>query len=351
MDTVEVERANDPGYGSGGARTYDRYGEGDPRGGQFAPKGTSSSGRSPLTSGRPYVVKPKGGGGSGSTPRASSKFKTLGMGEDNDPAAVAEMQQLLTALGLGNLTSGTYDKDTEAAVMEAQRRLGVKKPNGKASKALINKMLAAYDLSPCVKRSDDLDPDDIERGHPYPGQRYRHGWIPVAAGASLDDLFGPAVTMDGDDNEWVDHEEVSHYDTRELIPGLNAELFDDGTVLLAVPSAEDPDRSHIVQYLASQEDANQLAEDVSWAMFRDTSDQGHRPPDPVNGLSDWKVSAPGDLGGGGIIVGFTPDGTVRVAFPDGNTGNVIAIDMTSSEARDFQAELERIASTDIEWTD
>ena len=187
----------------------------------------------------------------------------------------------------------------------------------------------------------------VIEGRPHPGQRFTHGWIPVA-GAVLDDLFGPATTMDGEDNEWVDHDEVSHYDTRELIPGLNAELFDDGTVLLTVPSVQQSDHSHVVQHLSSQDEANQLAEDVAWAMLRDSNDHGHRPPDPVNGLSDWKVSALGDPGGGGIVVGYTPDGTVRIAFPDGNTGNVIAIDLTGEEARDFQNELAQLAVTDIE---
>ena len=28
-------------------------------------------------------------------------------------------------------------------------------------------------------------PDPIVAGHPYPGQRYRHGWIPVGGGISL----------------------------------------------------------------------------------------------------------------------------------------------------------------------
>ena len=200
MDTTDIERAVESTGGAAGGRTYTRYGEGDPRGGQFAPKGTSGSGRSPLSDSRPYQIKQKaGGGGSAPTaPRASSKFKTLGLDEDNDPAAVADMQRLLTALGLGNLSSGVYDKDTEAAVMEAQRRLGVKKPNGKATKALVNKMLNAYDLSPCVQRSEDLDPDEVERGHPYPGQKYRHGWIPAAPAALLpadvvDDEYGAEI--------------------------------------------------------------------------------------------------------------------------------------------------------------
>ncbi len=63
------------------------------------------------------------------------------------------MQQLLTALGFGNINaSGEYDAQTEAAVKAVQARLGIKKPNGKANRGLVNKLLTAYDLSPCIQR-------------------------------------------------------------------------------------------------------------------------------------------------------------------------------------------------------
>ncbi len=159
----EIERANEGG-GSGSSRQYKRDAKGTSTGGQFTTGGaTSSSSRNPLAGSGTYTPKAKGGG-SGAKPTApsSSKFTTLAPGSDNDPQAVAEMQQLLTALGLGNLTSGTYDKDTENAVSEAQKRLGIK-PNGKANKALVNKMLNAYDLSPCIKRSEDPDDDALTR--------------------------------------------------------------------------------------------------------------------------------------------------------------------------------------------
>lgn len=134
-------------------RVYQRDPKGTTTGGQFTTgSATPTATQQPASTFTPYApTKTKGGGTAPAAPRASSKFKTLAPGEDNDPQAVAEMQQLLTALGLGNVTSGTYDQATQDAVSAAQTRLGIK-PNGKANRALVDKMLAAYDLSPCVKR-------------------------------------------------------------------------------------------------------------------------------------------------------------------------------------------------------
>jgi len=162
VDEGEIERANESG-GSGSARQYNRDAKGTTTGGQFT-AGSAQSSRTPLSSGRTYTPQSKGGGSSKTptAPAASSKFTTLAPGADNSPEAVAQMQQLLTALGFGNLTSGTYDKQTEAAVSAVQQRLGIK-PNGKANKSLINKMLNAFDLSPCIKRSDDGPVMQIER--------------------------------------------------------------------------------------------------------------------------------------------------------------------------------------------
>lgn len=111
----------------------------------------------------------KGGKGGGSSKSKSSLGKgPLGMGEDNDPAQVKELQSLLHDLGLfGGKPNGNYDRFTERAVMEAQRKLGVKKPNGKASSALIHKLMAAKALSPCIDRSRYADDEDIIRAE-YP---------------------------------------------------------------------------------------------------------------------------------------------------------------------------------------
>jgi hypothetical protein len=149
-------RATDPGYGGGG-RVYKRDPKGSETGGQFTANPAPVISRPPSPAYQ-AALNSIGKGGGGSAPKnagqpASSKFKTLAPGEANDPATVREMQQLLTALGFGPLNvTGEYDRATQNAVMAVQRRLGMKRPNGKASRALVNKLLAAYDLSPCIQR-------------------------------------------------------------------------------------------------------------------------------------------------------------------------------------------------------
>jgi putative peptidoglycan binding protein len=167
VTTVDtVSRANESG-GSGSARKYNRDPRGTTTGGQFTAGSAQTSSRTPLSNKGTYTPQgKKSGGGSGTqVAAASSKFTTLAPGQDNSPEAVAQLQQLLTALGLGNLTSGIYDDATANAIKAAQTKLGIK-PNGKANKSLVDKLLAVYDLSPCVKRSEDLDPSDLVRTDP-----------------------------------------------------------------------------------------------------------------------------------------------------------------------------------------
>jgi Putative peptidoglycan binding domain len=157
--TVDTTRATEPGYATGGGRTYVRDPKGSDTGGQFtaspAPvtgsyQGYKASGAVSRGTGRKTGVA-KAGPKAGLP--ASSRFKTLTADGDNDPAAVKEMQQLLTALGFGNINaSGVYDQATQDAVKAVQARLGMKKPNGNANRGLVNKLLTAYDLSPCVNR-------------------------------------------------------------------------------------------------------------------------------------------------------------------------------------------------------
>lgn len=147
-------RANESG-GSGSSRQYNRDPKGTSTGGQFTSGSATQSAANTPT--HIYGPRPKKGGGGGADPKAglpaSSRFKTLAPGADNDPAAVADMQRLLSALGFGNLNaSGEYDQATQDAVKAVQARLGMKKPNGRADKSLVNKLLTAYDLSPCVQR-------------------------------------------------------------------------------------------------------------------------------------------------------------------------------------------------------
>ncbi len=84
-------------------------------------------------------------------------------GGSNDPAAVKQLQGLLGILGLGQVpTNGEFDEATEAAVKAAQERLGLK-PTGRASTALVNKLLSAHALSPCIKRSEGVDEYELIR--------------------------------------------------------------------------------------------------------------------------------------------------------------------------------------------
>ena len=128
---------------------------GHPNGGQFIANPAPAQ-HTPITYGAISTGgHNKGGGGKGGSaaaakaPAASSKFTTLAPGQQNDVQAMTEMQQLLTALGFKTPVTGKYDQATLDAVRQVQGRLGIKQ-DGKANRALVDKMLAAYDLSPCV---------------------------------------------------------------------------------------------------------------------------------------------------------------------------------------------------------
>lgn len=150
---------------------------------------------------------------------SSSRFKTLAPGEDNDTATVKEMQQLLSALGMGNLkVDGDYGANTTAAVKAAQRRLGLK-PTGKASKALVNKLLNAYDLSPCIKRSEDPDPDDITRAD-QPDE---------PEDEPMFEALRAAVEMDDD---------TAESELRELLAGCSDDDIDELAALAEMDMAE-----------------------------------------------------------------------------------------------------------------
>lgn len=148
------ERATDPGYGSGGQRTYRRDPKGTSTGGQFTSNPAAAQ-RTPTGAyAAALAMLGRGSGNAAKAPTAPSastrKFKTLAPGEDNDPQAVNELQRLLGALGIPIGFSGVYDDATVEAIKQVQRKLGMKNPNGRASRSLVNQMLAAYDLSPCL---------------------------------------------------------------------------------------------------------------------------------------------------------------------------------------------------------
>lgn len=235
----DVARANEGG-GSGSSRQYDRDPKGTTTGGRFT-AGSAQQSASSSSSPRPIYAPQSKGGGGGKTPTApaaSSKFTTLAPGADNNPEAVAQMQQLLTALGFGNLSSGVYDKQTEDAISAVQQRLGIK-PNGKANKSLVNKMLNAFDLSPCIKRSDDSPVLQIERRRSYAGQKYRHGWIPASPLALLspqdvDDEYGTEIDA-------VDFGDACRIVARQHGVTIESERGAD-VAIHSTPSAEDADR-------------------------------------------------------------------------------------------------------------
>jgi peptidoglycan hydrolase-like protein with peptidoglycan-binding domain len=80
--------------------------------------------------------------------------RTLRSGTEG--ADVRDLQRLMSALGIETDDDGKFGPKTAESVKEIQKRLGLK-PTGTASKALVNKMLNAYDLSPCIKRSAQYD--------------------------------------------------------------------------------------------------------------------------------------------------------------------------------------------------
>jgi 2'-5' RNA ligase len=93
--------------------------------------------------------------------RTVAKRRTLlpgeGVGRKGGDPDVRGLQQALNALGLANLRpNGVFGDNTEAAVMEAQKRLGLR-PNGHVSSSLLRKLNDASKLSNCAQRSQPLD--------------------------------------------------------------------------------------------------------------------------------------------------------------------------------------------------
>lgn len=154
-----------------------------PQGGQFVPKDAAKKapaashgppkrppprqrtgpGQKPTTTKPPHPTKgqtvdkynPKAGD------RSHPKRRTLlpgeGVGRKGGDPDVRGLQQALNTLGLANLRpNGVYGDATEAAVMEAQKRLGLR-PNGRVSSSLLRKLGDAAKLSNCAQRSEPAD--------------------------------------------------------------------------------------------------------------------------------------------------------------------------------------------------
>jgi len=106
---------------------------------------------------RDAVERDRAKKGKQTTGKAKSSTQSMGsksgLSRGDSGNDVRELQRLLSALGVKVNANGTYDAATENAVKEIQRKLGIKRPTGKASRTLINKMLAAHDLSPCIDKS------------------------------------------------------------------------------------------------------------------------------------------------------------------------------------------------------
>lgn len=161
MDLPELDRARtaEESGGGGGGRTYKRD-----EGGQFSTSDTNDGpgGRGSKPTQHP-TTKPNAKPTYKPITPVKSHKGPMKVGGDNDPQQVKQLQALLGVLGLGTPpTNGQFDQATADAVMEAQRRLGLK-PNGRASTALLNKLISAHALSPCVQRSTTNHEFDILR--------------------------------------------------------------------------------------------------------------------------------------------------------------------------------------------
>lgn len=137
--------------GSGDQSKHPHGSAGSGHGGQFVKNNSGGS--------KPKAVAPK------ATPKAAAKpgapqqhgvlpppttSRTMKLGQSGDD--VRNLQYAMGLLGFQVPQDGTFDAHTQAAVAQAQQRLGIK-PNGHASASLLRKMQDAVRLSPCVKES------------------------------------------------------------------------------------------------------------------------------------------------------------------------------------------------------
>jgi len=143
---------------------------GSPKGGQFAkkghkpPAGTKQPPKRREPARKPAAHKaPVHQGGHGkpaghsaskpATHTATGRLPNLKQGANNNPARVKQLQALIAELKLGKVAvDGQYGQDTEDAVKDIQRKLGLK-PTGRASNALVRRLHDAHALSPCVGKS------------------------------------------------------------------------------------------------------------------------------------------------------------------------------------------------------
>lgn len=136
--------------------------------GQRKPPARGNPGKPPVkpSAKKPAPGKPKPKTAAGLTEPATPRRLKLG----DTGADVQRLQTLLRGLGIdAHLNAdGTFSDATKAAVMEAQRKLGVKRPNGRVSISFMRKLADAVKLSPCIHEAALLDLADrvLERFDP-----------------------------------------------------------------------------------------------------------------------------------------------------------------------------------------
>lgn len=188
-------------------------------------------------------------------------------------------------------------------------------------------MATAFEAALRRELADVLQPRDWtvaqSKATIRPGQRYRHGWIPLAGL----DLLGNSYT-----NEYLYDQYGESVDNEEFSPGAFVELGSTGTVRIDL-AGEGKDRYHVFGDM-DQDQADALGDAIDWAL---DAKPGSRAPDPVNGLVDWRDDD-------GVIVGYTPDGDVRIGWPAGDD-DVTVLDLPADEARVLMRKLWEFART------
>jgi hypothetical protein len=116
-------------------------------------------------------------------------------------------------------------------------------------------------------------------------------------------------------------------------PGAHVELSEHGDVHIDLASGE-PGKYHVFAD-RTQTEADELGADINWALER-SRDMGHRPPEPNNGLVDW-------IDRDGIIVGYDPDGNIRLGWPAGDN-DVDVLDLPPDEAETLAEALTRFGA-------
>jgi hypothetical protein len=170
----------------------------------------------------------------------------------------------------------------------------------------------------------------LSRGQPYPGQRYRHGWIPVAGVG----ILGKSYSQPELERTYGDA-----VDSDEFAPGAIVELGTSGDIHIDIASDAE-DRWHVFGDMSQDDDfPPKLLDAIAWAADIRLDTPGHRPPDPVNGLTDWQEVE-------GVIVGYAPDGTIRIGWPHGDD-QFNVMDLTRDEALALHGALDELLVTDL----